>query len=61
MIGETVAHYRITSKLSEGGMGGVYRATVAKLNHSPSSAAPDGWSSTRKQAPPGSAATDNGR
>ena len=31
MIPETIAHYRITSKLGEGAMGKVYRATDSKL------------------------------
>jgi serine/threonine protein kinase len=33
MIGQTIAHYKVTSKLSEGGMGEVYLATGANLEH----------------------------
>jgi serine/threonine protein kinase len=34
MIGKSVAHYNVTEKLGEGGMGEVYRATDTKLNRS---------------------------
>ena len=32
MIGKRIAHYEITAKIGEGGMGEVYRATDTKLN-----------------------------
>ena len=32
MIGETIAHYRVTGRLGAGGMGEVFRATDSKLN-----------------------------
>ena len=32
MTGTTIAHYRVTAKLGQGGMGEVYRATDTKLD-----------------------------
>ena len=32
MIGQSIAHFEITAKIGEGGMGEVYQATDTKLN-----------------------------